>query len=93
MLDQMLPQGQVQLRLEKPRAIVWADAPAVEVFRESPGGKQIERTGEMLGPPGTQAVSIDERLDGSGGLKNKMARGDERQEIRALLVIKPYARS
>ncbi|KAK0255018.1 hypothetical protein LTR91_011633 [Friedmanniomyces endolithicus] len=37
LLNKMLPGSQVRLRLEKPRAIAFADAPAVEVFRETPG--------------------------------------------------------
>ena len=44
LLNQMLPGSQVQLRLEKPRAIAFADAPAVEVFRTTPGGKRTTRS-------------------------------------------------
>ncbi|KAK5705239.1 hypothetical protein LTR97_002356 [Elasticomyces elasticus] len=43
LLSEMLPGSQVQLRFEKPRAIAFADAPAVEVFRETPGGGSAKR--------------------------------------------------
>ncbi|KAK5724172.1 hypothetical protein LTR17_013553 [Elasticomyces elasticus] len=43
LLNDMLPGSQVQLRFEKPRAIAFADAPAVEVFRNTPGGNFAER--------------------------------------------------
>ncbi|KAK5714632.1 hypothetical protein LTR15_010815 [Elasticomyces elasticus] len=43
LLSEMLPGSQVQLRFEKPRAIAFADAPAVEVFRETPGGSSADR--------------------------------------------------
>ncbi|KAK3071377.1 hypothetical protein LTR53_008729 [Teratosphaeriaceae sp. CCFEE 6253] len=38
LLNETLPGSQLRLRLEKPRAIAFADAPAVEVSRETPGG-------------------------------------------------------
>lgn len=37
LLDEAMPGGRVRLRLSKPRAIVFADAPAVEIVREIPG--------------------------------------------------------
>ncbi|KAH9828496.1 Dihydroneopterin aldolase [Teratosphaeria destructans] len=40
MLNAVLPGSAVQLRLEKPRAIAFADSPAVEIFRETPGDGQ-----------------------------------------------------
>ncbi|KAK1060334.1 hypothetical protein LTR74_011966 [Friedmanniomyces endolithicus] len=43
LLNKILPGSQVHLRLEKPRAIPFADAPAVEVFRETPGGAGAAR--------------------------------------------------
>ncbi|EME83395.1 uncharacterized protein MYCFIDRAFT_121387, partial [Pseudocercospora fijiensis CIRAD86] len=35
-LDAVLPGTKVQLRIEKPRAIAWADAPVVEIVRDVP---------------------------------------------------------
>ncbi|KAK4952970.1 hypothetical protein LTR10_008675 [Elasticomyces elasticus] len=55
LLSNVLPGSQVQLRFEKPRAIAFADAPAVEVFRETPGGSSAKR----LLPTGTPAIEPD----------------------------------
>lgn len=48
MLNEILPRCQVRLRLEKPRAIAFADAPAVEVIRVTAGDKQTLRSGHPL---------------------------------------------
>ncbi|KAK3650999.1 hypothetical protein LTR56_006051 [Elasticomyces elasticus] len=55
LLSDMLPGSQVQLRFEKPRAIAFADAPAVEVFRQTPCGGSAKR----VLPTGTPAIEPD----------------------------------
>lgn len=93
MLDRILTRGQVQLRLEKPRAIVWAEAPAVEVIRQIPGGNQSVTTPPTPVPFDAEAATSDDSWERVGALKNAMKRGAEPQNIRGLLVIKPYVRS
>ncbi|KAK4504491.1 hypothetical protein PRZ48_005407 [Zasmidium cellare] len=49
MLDSVLPGTRVQLRIEKPRAIAWADAPAVEVLRDVPSKRSSNAASIALG--------------------------------------------
>ncbi|KAK0775626.1 hypothetical protein LTR75_016516 [Friedmanniomyces endolithicus] len=87
LLNKILPGSQVQLRLEKPRAIPFADAPAVEVFRETPGGAGSTRhpmppAGPFVGMiqdcrAGTMATA--DRMDETGG-----------GQVERLNIIRPY---
>lgn len=48
-----MPGSRVHLRLEKPRAIPFADCPAVEILREMPGTKRAIRPATGMGARAT----------------------------------------
>lgn len=84
MLDSALPGTRVQLRVEKPRAIAWADAPAVEVLRDVPSKRSsnVVNTGQGKtregSRPATATSSTLERRDVAGPKER-------------LSIIKPYS--
>ncbi|KAK1079020.1 hypothetical protein LTR33_006735 [Friedmanniomyces endolithicus] len=87
LLNKMLPGSQVQLRLEKPRAIPFADAPAVEVFRETPGGAGAARYPMPSAEPfvgsiqhhRAETVATADSMDQTGGGR-----------VERLNIIRPY---
>ncbi|KAK5679066.1 hypothetical protein LTS10_008722 [Elasticomyces elasticus] len=86
LLSDVLPGSQVQLRFEKPRAIAFADAPAVEVFRETPGGGSAKR----VLPTGRPAVGLmQHRRAGKATTEPDADETTTKQEGR-LSVIRPY---
>ncbi|TKA75089.1 hypothetical protein B0A55_05601 [Friedmanniomyces simplex] len=89
LLNHLLPGSQVQLRLEKPRAIAFADAPAVEVFRETPsggGGGSLKRS---LPAARRAAGMIQHQRAGTVATVDSLDEMTGGQE-EGLKVIKPY---
>lgn len=48
LLSELLPGCRVQLRLEKPRAIAFADAPVVEVIRQMHAGSEKPKKAAVM---------------------------------------------
>ncbi|EME46754.1 hypothetical protein DOTSEDRAFT_126479 [Dothistroma septosporum NZE10] len=76
MLDSVLPGTKVHLRIEKPRAIAWAEAPVVEIVREVPMTKS-ERVTEMLSSASGNALEL--------------AAGRDGEQTQRLSILKPYS--
>ncbi|KXT16594.1 hypothetical protein AC579_6637 [Pseudocercospora musae] len=83
MLDAVLPGTKVQLRIEKPRAIAWADAPVVEIMRDVPYAKRSTRSGSSATALQSAPTSRDSRPSTSAA--DSISSGIER-----LSVVKPY---
>ncbi|CAK4031806.1 hypothetical protein AC578_5716 [Lecanosticta acicola] len=85
MLDAVLPGARVQLRIEKPRAIAFADAPAVEIIRDVPSSEDQAK----------RATRVDSSAPGKArarppsGERSTTPAVDSRASSR-LSVIKPY---
>lgn len=86
MLNQLLPGSQVQLRLEKPRAIAFADAPVIEIFRTTPGGRQKPRQMHQRHGMMNTLVSVNGDVSRSGSVAHADTSGKE-----TLSIIKPYS--
>lgn len=81
MLDEVLPGTRVHLKIEKPRAIAWADAPAVEVVRDVPSKRSTVVMSTAMGKssrPTTATLSTLETGDATGTRER-------------LSIIKPYS--
>lgn len=78
MLDEVLPGTRVQLRIEKPRAIAWADAPAVEVVRDVPSKRATVMMSAAGGQSSRPATATSSTLEKAGTRER-------------LSIIKPYS--
>ena len=78
MLDTVLPGTLVHLKIEKPRAIAWAEAPVIEVVREVPmaKGKRVTRVVSTASGDAPEVV---------------VGRIEVPREEQRLSILKPYA--
>lgn len=85
MLDAVLPGTRVQLRIEKPRAVAFADAPAVEIVRDVPYSRDQSKRGTRV----VSSAMEKARASTPSGERSATPAVDSRASSR-LSVIKPY---
>lgn len=85
MLDAVLPGTRVQLRIEKPRAVAFADAPAVEIVRDVPYSREQSKRGTRV----VSSAMEKARASTPSGDRSATPVVDSRASSR-LSVIKPY---